>query len=260
VHARFGGLIFAIPAGDEKDRAACLAPWAGQEGGARLHANAPSMGQRRAPPDRGRRSYARALRHSRRVRFLKIAIPLGALASAGLVVAITLFNPFASLGGLEIGPESVSGTRIVMDAPRLSGFQDDTRPYEVTATQASQDVREPHLVDLVDLRARIAVDETGNLVRVDAATGRFDTEAEVLVLERDVRVTSTLGYTADLARATVDLAAGTVVSDQPVRVGTDFGVVEAEGLTLSENGDVITFTGGVRSTFSFGRDAGEAQP
>lgn len=231
-----------------------------RRGDARLHAEAPTGWDRRAPPDRGRRSYARALRHSRRVRFLKVAIPLGALGSATLVAAITLFNPFASQGGLSIGPVSVSGTRIVMDAPRLSGFQDDTRPYEVTATQASQDVREPHLVDLVDLRARIAVDEDGNIVRVEAATGRFDTEAELLVLERDVRVTSTLGYTADLQRATIDLAAGTVVSEEPVRVGTDFGVVEAAGLTLSENGDVITFTGGVRSTFVFGRDAGEAQP
>jgi len=225
-----------------------------------LHAKAPTAADRRAPPDRGRRSYARALRHSRRVRFLKVAIPLGAAGSAALVLAITLFNPFASQGGLQIGPVSVSGTRIVMDAPRLSGFQDDTRPYEVTATQASQDVREPHLVDLVDLRARIAVDEDGNLVRVEAATGRFDTQAEMLVLERDVRVTSTLGYTADLESATIDLAAGSVVSDRPVRVGTGFGVVEAEGLTLSENGDVITFTGGVRSTFSLGRDTAEAQP
>lgn len=225
-----------------------------------MHAEAPTGWYRRASPDRGRRSYARALRHSRRVRFLKIAIPLGAAGSAALVLVITLFNPFAAQGGLSIGPVSVSGTRIVMDAPRLSGFQDDTRPYEVTATQASQDVRAPHLVDLVDLRARIAVDADGNVVRVEAATGRFDTEAELLVLERDVRVTSTLGYTADLERATIDFAAGTVVSEEPVRVGTGFGVVEAAGLALSENGDVITFTGGVRSTFSLGGGAGEAQP
>ncbi|WP_349369305.1 LPS export ABC transporter periplasmic protein LptC [Salinarimonas sp.] len=223
-------------------------------------ARAPIATRRPAPSDRGRRSYARALRHSRRVRFLKIAIPVGAVGAVALVVAITLFNPFASVGGLSIGPVNVSGTRIVMDSPRMSGFQDDTRPYEVTASEASQDVREPHLVDLLDLRARVTADDRGNIVSVEAAKGRFDTQSEILVLNENVRVTSTLGYTADLATATIDFGAGTVVSDRPVRVGTDFGLVEAEGLSLSDGGEVITFTGGVRSTFNLRRSGSRGGP
>lgn len=225
-----------------------------------VNARAPIAARRPPPPDRGRRSYARALRHSRRVRVLKVAIPLGALGAVGLVVAITLFNPFASVGGLSIGPVNVSGTRIVMDSPRLSGFQDDTRPYEVTASEASQDVRAPHLVDLVDLRARVTADERGNIVSIEAAKGRFDTQAEILVLDEDVRVTSTLGYTADIVTATIDFGAGTVVSERPVRVGTGFGVVEADGLSLSNGGEVITFTGGVRSTFNLRRGASGGGP
>lgn len=217
-----------------------------------MHATAPTKTQRTAPPDRGRRSYARALRHSRRVRFLKRAIPIGAVAAVAFVVGITLFNPFASQGGLTIGPVNVSGTRIVMESPRLTGFQDGTRPYEVTATQASQDVREPHLVDLVDLRARVTADAEGNVVRVEAATGRFDTRAELLTLERDVRVTSTLGYTADLEAATVDFADGSVVSERPVKVGIGSGIVEAQAMALSKGGELITFSGGVTSTFRLG--------
>ncbi|GGK26712.1 LPS export ABC transporter periplasmic protein LptC [Salinarimonas ramus] len=223
-----------------------------------MHARAPTNSVDRSPSLAGRRSYTRALAHSRRVRVLKRAIPVGAVAAVVLVVAITLFNPFASQGGLSIGPVNVSGTRIVMDGPRLSGFQDDTRPYEVTATQASQDVREPNLVDLVDLRARITIDDAGNIVRVEAAQGRFDTEAELLDLERDVRITSTLGYTADLRSARIDFGAGTVVSNEPVRVGVGSGTVEANALSLSEGGDVITFTGGVTSTFLLGAEGEEA--
>ncbi|MGJ3263760.1 MAG: hypothetical protein ACFE0R_11050 [Salinarimonas sp.] len=222
-----------------------------------MHARAPIDPHRSPHPASGRRSYARALSHSRRVRLLKRAIPVGAAGAVVLVLAITLFNPFASRGGLSIGPVNVSGTRIVMDSPRLSGFQEDTRPYEVTATEASQDVREPHLVDLVDLRARISIDDAGNIVRVEAATGRFDTQAELLTLERDVRVSSTIGYTADLRSATVDFAAGTVVSDEPVRVGVGSGVIEAQTLSLTGGGEVITFVGGVTSTFLLG---GEGDP
>ncbi|WP_052340999.1 hypothetical protein [Salinarimonas rosea] len=219
-----------------------------------MHARALTDPQTASASARARRSYARALAHSRRVRFLKRAIPVGAAGAVVLVATITLFNPFASQGGLSIGPVNVSGTRIVMDSPRLSGFQDDTRPYEVTATEASQDVRTPHLVDLVDLRARVSVDDGGNVVRVEAATGRFDTQIELLTLERDVRVTSTLGYTADLRSATVDFAAGTVVSDEPVRVGVGSGVIEAQTLSLTGGGDVITFVGGVTSTFLLGAE------
>ena len=98
--------------------------------------------------ERHRREHARAVRHSRRVRFLRRAIPIAAVLAVVFLFALTWFNPFARYGGISIGPISVSGTRVVMDAPRLRGFQDETRPYEVTAEDASQDVREPHLVDL----------------------------------------------------------------------------------------------------------------
>ncbi len=188
---------------------------------------------------------------------LKRAIPVGAVAAVALVLVITLFNPFASVGGLSIGPVNVSGTRIVMESPRMTGYQDGNRPYEVTATQASQDVRTPHLVDLVDLRARVTADAEGNVVRVEAATGLFDTQAELLTLQRDVRVTSTLGYTANLDSATVDFVAGTVVSEEKVRVGIGTGVIEADSLTLIEGGEIITFVGGVTSTFLLGEGRSE---
>lgn len=196
-----------------------------------------------------RRSYQRARAHSRRVRLLKWAIPAGAVLAVGVTTAIAFFNPFASIGGLTLGPVSVSGTRIVMDSPRLTGFQGEGRPYEVIATEASQDVRTPHLIDLRDLRARITMDQAGNVVRVEAETGRFDTATELLWLERDVRVTSSVGYDADLRSALVDFQAGSVVSEEPVRVGIGSGVVEADTMTITEGGAVATFVGSVRSTF-----------
>jgi lipopolysaccharide export system protein LptC len=193
------------------------------------------------------RDYDRAARHSRRVRFLKRAIPLSAFFAVALVVGITLFNPFASYGGLTLGPVSVSGTRIVMENPRLTGSQGEQRPYEVTAQEASQDVREPHLVDLVELRARLTLDAGGGVARVEAATGRFDTKTEVLELNRNVRVVSTTGYTVDLRSATIDFKSGNVVSPEPVRVEFAAGTVEADSMRIVDSGKVISFEGGVRS-------------
>lgn len=196
------------------------------------------------------RDYSRAVRHSRRVRFLKRAIPLGAFLAVALVVGITFLNPFASIGGLTLGPVSVSGTRIVMDNPRLTGSQGEARPYEVTAQEASQDVREPHLVDLVELRARLTLDAGGSVARVEAATGRFDTQAELLELTRDVRVVSTSGYTIDLRSANIDFKTGNVTSPDPVRVEFDAGTIEADGINVVENGKIITFEGNVRSVLA----------
>jgi lipopolysaccharide export system protein LptC len=196
---------------------------------------------------RSTRDYSRAARHSRRVRFLKRAIPLSAFLAIALVVGITFFNPFASYGGLTLGPVSVSGTRVVMENPRLTGSQGEARPYEVTAQEASQDVREPHLVDLLELRARLTLDEGGGVARVEAATGRFDTQAELLDLTRDVRVVSTTGYTVDLRSAQIEFKTGNVVSREPVRVEFDAGTVEAESMNIIDSGRIISFEGNVRS-------------
>jgi lipopolysaccharide export system protein LptC len=193
------------------------------------------------------RDYNRAARHSRRVHVLKRAIPLSAVLAVALVVGITFFNPFASYGGLTLGPVSVSGTRVVMENPRLTGSQGEARPYEVTAQEASQDVREPHLVDLVELRARLTLDEGGGVARVEAATGRFDTRAELLELTRDVRVVSTTGYTVDLRSASIDFKTGNVVSAEPVRVEFDAGTVEADSMNIVDSGRIISFEGKVRS-------------
>ncbi len=223
---------------------------------------ATSLPQTAEPPEGVARSraYDRAVRHSRRVRFFKRAIPLGAVGAVALIVGLTWFNPFGRIGGLSLGPISVSGTRVVMERPRLTGFQKDTRPYEVTAEEASQDVRKPTLIDLKTLRARVTMDDAGAVGRLEAATGRFDTQKEILELTKDVHVTSSSGYSADLKSATVDFKAGSVVSRESVRVGVSNGVVEAETMAIADSGKVITFEGNVRSVFVLGDAKGDGSP
>ncbi|MCC5979254.1 MAG: hypothetical protein JJU21_14430 [Salinarimonas sp.] len=205
------------------------------------------------------REHARAMRHSRRVRFLRRAIPVAAVLAVVLIFALTWLNPFSRYGGISIGPISVSGTRVVMDAPRLRGFQDETRPYEVTAEDASQDVREPHLIDLRELRANITVDDEGQTARIEAATGRFDTQTEYLVLERDVRVVSSTGYVLDMSIADIDFAAGTVESGAPVSLSFTDGTIKARSMRITEGGAVISFEGGVESVLAAPRLGSDAQ-
>lgn len=195
------------------------------------------------------RAHARARRHSRLVRFLKWAIPLGALAGVGTVAAVAALEPFAPLEGLALGPVTLSGTRVTMESPRLTGYRSQSGPYEVTASAASQDVRRPGLIELQDLKARLAIDREGATARLEAARGVLDTRKELFELKDGVRVVSDHGREVRLASAAVDFRAGTVVSAEPVTVTFENGVIEAGGVEVSDNGRVLHFKGRVRTTF-----------
>ncbi len=60
--------------------------------------------------------YAQAKRHSRRVRQLRLAVPVMVAAAMLTIVGISLFNPFRILSKLpiDIGKLGVSGTKITM--------------------------------------------------------------------------------------------------------------------------------------------------
>jgi lipopolysaccharide export system protein LptC len=197
------------------------------------------------------RAHTDARRHSTRVRFFKRAIPLAAGGAGVLILVATFFNPFRSEEGLALGPLSVSGSKVTMESPRLTGYRSkDSRPYEVTASAATQDVRKPTVVELKDLRARIVTDEAGGAARLEAAAGVFDTQKEQLELRENVRITSDAGHDATLRSAAIDFKAGTVVSREPVSVRLTNGLVEADGMEITDGGKVMVFTGRVRTTFA----------
>ncbi len=73
---------------------------------------------------RRRKAHGRARRHSAQVRTLRRVIPAAAgLAVLGLA-GFVLWGPLSSgLPAVEFGPISVSGTKVTMESPRLSGFR-----------------------------------------------------------------------------------------------------------------------------------------
>jgi lipopolysaccharide export system protein LptC len=202
-----------------------------------------------ARPGERLRSFSAAQRHSRLVRFAKKVIPLGSLVAMVAIVLVAYFDPFRTIKGLTMGPISVSGTNVTMESPKLTGFRNDNRPYEVTASAATQDVRKPNFVELKDLRARLVTDDKGGVARLEANIGVLDTQKEQMNLRQDVRVRTENGQEVRLQSAFVDFKAGTVLSEEPVTVVLTNGLVEATGLEVLENGKVMHFKGRVRTTF-----------
>jgi lipopolysaccharide export system protein LptC len=206
------------------------------------------------------RAFSKARRHSRWVRFAKIAIPLGSVIGMAGVVLVAYLDPFRKIENLTFGSIGVSGTNVTMESPKLTGFKNDNRPYEVTASAATQDVRKPNLVQLKDMRARIVTDDKGSIARLVAATGVLDTQKNFMRLRKDIVVTTDAGQEVKLNSAAVNFKAGTVVSSEPVTVSFGGGVIEAEGLKVTDNGKVMSFNGRVRTVIQPSSDSTPSAP
>jgi lipopolysaccharide export system protein LptC len=190
--------------------------------------------------------FARAERHSARVRFLRRAIPaVIALACLGLL-AISLFNPFRLLAKLpiDVGNIVVSGTSITMESPHIAGFTNDGRPYEIRARSARQDVTDPSNVELQVLSARVQ-NSDGSTVTADAKHGFYSNKTQKLDLSEGIVLKSSVGYEAELIEATIDMVKGTVVSEKPVAVKLLNGDLKSQRLEITDNGALVKFDGGV---------------
>jgi lipopolysaccharide export system protein LptC len=191
--------------------------------------------------------FAIAARHSRLLRVLRIAVPaIVAVAMAG-VIAISIFNPFRALMKqlpLDIDNLVVSGSKITMESPHLSGFSPDQRPYELWAKTATQDLTDPDHLELKTLRAKI-LQEDRSTITMEARTGLFDTKTQQLDLRKDIFLQSSTGYEAKLSQAYVDINKGTVTSDEHVDVKLLNGTLTADRLRIINSGEIVRFEGNV---------------
>lgn len=210
---------------------------------------------RSAGGDRGRSdAYTAAAHHSGHVRLLRRVIPIGSAVAVVLLILISFFNPFGALKGISMGPISMTGTKVTMEQPKLTGFRKDNKPYEVTAVAAAQDVRKPNVVELQQITARLGMD-SDNAAHLEAETGIYDMKAEQLKLAGAIKVKTDSGYHALLSSAQVDFKGGGVVTHEPIKITlTDGSTVDANSMDLSDNGKRIAFEGQVR-TVLFMNDA-----
>jgi lipopolysaccharide export system protein LptC len=197
--------------------------------------------------DDGDRVFRTAVRHSRYVRFLRIAIPVGvAVFVVGAVGLSFLLKPLSILAKLpvDVGSLVVSGTKIMMQQPRVAGFTKDNRRYVLTAQAAGQDVTKPDVVELHGIRATLEMKEQDTF-ETTAKDGVYNSKTELLTLSEDILVTSTSGYRAELSEAVVDMKGGRIVSEKPVKLNTSAWHINANRMEIAESGDYMRFDRGV---------------
>jgi len=191
--------------------------------------------------------FAIAARHSRMVRLLRVAVPTAVILAMTAIVFVSVFNPFRMLLPklpLDMGNLVVSGTKITMESPHLSGYSPDQRPYQLWAKTATQDLTDPDHVDLKTLRAKVLMEDQ-TTVTMDARNGLFDSKQQLLDLHKDIFLQSSSGYEARLTQAFVDIGKGTVTSEEHVDVKLLNGTLTADKLRITGGGEVVRFEGNV---------------
>jgi lipopolysaccharide export system protein LptC len=195
----------------------------------------------------GDRAFRAAVRHSRHVRFLRMAVPAAVAVTVIAGAAFTLLlKPLGALSGapIDVGSLVVSGSKIMMQQPRLAGFTRDNRRYNMVAQAAAQDLTKPDMVELHGVHATMEMKDKVTF-ETTAKGGLYNSKTEQLTLSHDIVVTSSSGYQAFLNEAVLDVRAGKIVSDQPVEVKTATWTINANRMEVAESGDLMRFERGV---------------
>ena len=219
----------------------------------------PSNGPRRAPASavavdehraRFERALARARRHSRVVRVLRLSLPvLAVLTVLGFAAAVwvrAVVPENLALDGL-----TVEDGELVMTNPRLRGFDERDQPYSVDAERATQSVSNPERFRLERVDADVPMSD-GRRVAIASDGATYDRDADLLVIPDAFTITVDDGTEAALEGGTVDIGAGTFESSGAVSITRPDASIAADALSIDQNAQSATFTGRVRVTIEPG--------
>ncbi|MFC4169849.1 LPS export ABC transporter periplasmic protein LptC [Teichococcus aestuarii] len=186
------------------------------------------------------------------VKLAKWLLPVGAL---GLLAAIALWPEFDSaeergrLAFRRVAQTSAEAMRIA--SARYQGLDEQNRPYNVTATTATQQVN-TDLIDLERPRADLFMAD-GAWVLLEAQQGRYARASNQLALSGQVTLWHDDGSTLRTEAAQIDVAGGSARGDRPVAAQGPFGTLVSEGFRLENRGQVVVFTGNAKAVLEGAR-------
>ena len=190
------------------------------------------------------RAYELALRHSARVRRLKIILPLGAAIISFAFIAVSLARTWIP-DEVSLKSATVEDGKIVMEKPALAGRNNKGFDYSMNAERALQDITSPNLMTLEKVLAAVPMNDI--VAQVVAQEGLFDRATNKLQMTAPFDINLSNGIQAKFKSANVDLKAGTMDSQETVTITTNDGSIVAESLRIADNGRTITFSGQVRA-------------
>lgn len=202
--------------------------------------------------------YRAAQRHSARVRMLKILLPTVSFVAVVAFVAYFYIVPRlpANFGAASI---DVSNNAIVMQDPHVSGYLSGGRSYELKADRAEQSLANTKVVTLHNIGATIGMGK-GETARIKAEAGTYYSDAERIVLDKQISFDTTTGIEGTLENADIDLKSGTMTSNKPLAFRSQGSEIRANGVSVHDRGQSISFSNGVKVTYSIPDESTPPRP
>lgn len=179
------------------------------------------------------------------MRLVKFVLP--AVAVFFLALMIVWPRLFHEESKFELTTSEISAVKddLRMSSPHFTGVSSDNRPYRVIAEAAVQDMNDHELVRLETLQADLSMRD-GSWLSLNAKAGLMHNGLQTLQLDGQIEVYSDFGYAFYTESALIDLKAGTLRADRPVRLQGPMGHLRARTLYASDHGQLLHFSGDVK--------------
>jgi lipopolysaccharide export system protein LptC len=183
------------------------------------------------------------LSHSRRVALLKRVLPAIGLSLMLLVAMWPRLAPLLERIRFTLPAIDLREAReLRMLNPRYLGTDRENRPFVVTAAVGQQVPDNADLMSLEQPKADLQAHD-GATVVITAATGIYQSQAQILDLFGSVKLVHQNGMEFTTATARLNVANNSAQGDDPVEGHGPSGDVKAQGFRIYDKGDTLIFTG-----------------
>lgn len=184
------------------------------------------------------------------VRVLKIALPLTVVALAlALLLWPTIQNQMiADLSEpIKISePERIRAqTQNRLLGAKFSSVTESGLPFNIESQEATQSLSNPDQIEMTKPVATLTLDDGGALT-LSSQKGRVNQESGDLVLTGEVILTRDDGTTLKTEAISANMKQGTADGNDTVVVTGPDGRIDATGLSLRDQGNVLIFKGPAR--------------
>jgi lipopolysaccharide export system protein LptC len=188
-------------------------------------------------------AYDAALVNSSRVRRLKILLPIAALLVSMVFIAVSVVRAYLP-ENISISGATIEDGKIVMQRPAIAGRNADGINYSMLAEKALQDLKNPNMITLKNIKAAMPVSD--GVAHVTALSADFDRAADTLKMTEPFTVTLDNGLRAEFKGAFMDIKGGSLTTQQPVAIFKGLASIVAQSLKMTDKGTVIEFDGQVK--------------
>lgn len=179
------------------------------------------------------------------IRLMRFVLPISAVLLGSVTMLWPLLNDNEVSFNLSTDDVAKGDTSVQMTNMHYVGTDTVNRLFHVQAASGLQDNPASQRVKLNDIRAEMALDETGTAT-VSARTGIYRMKEGTLSLVGGVNLVTGNGYTLSMAGAEINLKEHIATGQGAIKGRADLGTLEASQVTIYADNEEAVFNNGIK--------------